>query len=998
MYKAQDFLIDESGNAVSGAVVTVRVANATPHTGTVAAIYSDDGVTLRANPTSTASNGYWFFYAADGNYDIHFSYASSTAELTNYKIADVDSVFSTDVAYNVRDLDVSTEFQLPTAAPGSPAAGDLWEASGILKHGASSKTVADLENEQTFSAAQTVIAPASAGKVALTAKGNLTASADVLDIYDSAGAPTLQSWFDSNGQLGTNANLTFKSGTSFTATLDHGMTNNRVITFPDATATLATTATPGTSGSDVNWSATGVLNLPDAGAATRGVVSTGSQNFAGLKTFTGGLTVPDNTLTVQDNSDATKQLQLQLSGISTGTTRTLTAPNLSGTVMLTDQTQTVTGDLTFSGDLHAKDLNAVRYADQFAGADLGEKITAAIADLPATGGTVDARALEGAQSVAAEIADGGKTVHILLGDTRITSAAARVFILTGNGSNLEGIGASTINTSNGTVITHTGTGAAVQFGSTTGSGVEFGRISGLRIVGSASGTHGIKGWLRQGTIDHVIISGYTAVGGMGIELLTSDANPSFLSYDGLLIGCDLRDCTTLVRFTDGAVNGGSNNHTIIGGRYLGAFTTGFLLDNSVYTNFNGVELGNCTTASAIGVDIQGTSQLTTWVGGLIEGVSGAGAIGVKTAAGTLSTKFYGVSITGNTTDISDGSTVEYSNFFPYGVADMVTHETKMALRGINATAKYPLLQFTNVGDNVGKIQMQPGEFVVGAGSGGADPIAWNPTTNGNSLGTLTGPKRWALNATTINANGNISLDTATTITWSDTNIYRVGANVLGTDDDFLTGLRLRAEGGASTANGISLAATSDTNNRWQARKDGLLEWGPGNAVLDTNLYRNAASELKTDDALVVAGTLAVTGATTLSSTLGYRDLTESVTGTNSIAAAESGSVFFLDSGTEFDSVLPSPAAGLHFTFIVKSAPSGANYTITTAGGSNIVIGQVYTTDVNSATDPDFEISGIDVISFVDAKAVKGDRVELFCDGTNWYAYGFCSVFDAIIMN
>ena len=45
----------------------------------------------------------------------------------------------------------------------------------------------------------------------------------------------------------------------------------------------------------------------------------------------------DNLLTVQDNSDTTKQMQLQLSGITTGTTRTLTIPDANGTVaLLTD--------------------------------------------------------------------------------------------------------------------------------------------------------------------------------------------------------------------------------------------------------------------------------------------------------------------------------------------------------------------------------------------------------------------------------------------------------------------------------------------------------------------------------------------------------------------------------------------------------------------------------------------------------------------------------------
>jgi hypothetical protein len=122
---------------------------------------------------------------------------------------------------------------------------------------------------------------------------------------------------------------------------------------------------------------------------------------------------------------------------------------------------------------------------------------------------------------------------------------------------------------------------------------------------------------------------------------------------------------------------------------------------------------------------------------------------------------------------------------------------------------------------------------------------------------------------------------------------------------------------------------------------------------------------------------------------------EVVSATNVISAEENGRTYFLNSSTEFVSTLPAPALGLRYTFIVTAAPTGASYTIFTNGGSDIIKGQVYTLDVNSGTDPDFEASGGDTVSFVDGKAIAGDRVEVFCDGTNWFAYGFCSVFDAI---
>lgn len=49
----------------------------------------------------------------------------------------------------------------------------------------------------------------------------------------------------------------------------------------------------------------------------------------------------DSTFTIEDNSDSTKKVAFQVSGVSTSTTRTLTIPNASTTIVGTDATQTL---------------------------------------------------------------------------------------------------------------------------------------------------------------------------------------------------------------------------------------------------------------------------------------------------------------------------------------------------------------------------------------------------------------------------------------------------------------------------------------------------------------------------------------------------------------------------------------------------------------------------------------------------------------------------------
>lgn len=115
--------------------------------------------------------------------------------------------------------------------------------------------------------------------------------------------------------------------------------------------------------------------------------------------------------------------------------------------------------------------------------------------------------------------------------------------------------------------------------------------------------------------------------------------------------------------------------------------------------------------------------------------------------------------------------------------------------------------------------------------------------------------------------------------------------------------------------------------------------------------------------------------------LATTELTEVVTTTNVITAAESGTSFILNSATAFVSTLPAPAAGLRFRFTIgQTAPSGGNHTVVTNASANIIDGGAMVAGAEvSASDEDS-------INFIDG-GLPGDFVEVWSDGTNWYVNG-----------
>ena len=134
MKRFGDSVINQSGKPVSGASVTVYLTG----TSTLASLYSDDGVTACSNPVTTDSLGAFYFFLADGRYDILISGGSpaiTNRTLTDVEIADVLSATAgLDNSWRIQDGTTSSRqgnciptdpiFQVRRYSGNSPLVGD----------------------------------------------------------------------------------------------------------------------------------------------------------------------------------------------------------------------------------------------------------------------------------------------------------------------------------------------------------------------------------------------------------------------------------------------------------------------------------------------------------------------------------------------------------------------------------------------------------------------------------------------------------------------------------------------------------------------------------------------------------------------------------------------------------------------------------------------------------------------------------------------------------
>ena len=129
------------------------------------------------------------------------------------------------------------------------------------------------------------------------------------------------------------------------------------------------------------------------------------------------------------------------------------------------------------------------------------------------------------------------------------------------------------------------------------------------------------------------------------------------------------------------------------------------------------------------------------------------------------------------------------------------------------------------------------------------------------------------------------------------------------------------------------------------------------------------------------------------------DYVENLDGAKSLAPGDSGKVFMVDQGSAFTVNLPKLStniAGWHAKFIVKTADSNAVHImawgLTLAGGTGdsgstndgdtVILKEMATTDAGAATATSQD--GVILAS----GATVGDSIEVFTDGSSWYATSF----------
>lgn len=347
-----------TGAPAPNATITVRNAG----TATLSSLFSDNGVTVKANPFTADSSGYWFFYAANGRYDITLSGGGivSPYTLSDYVLTDAGGIASicgvSGTAISLATSTTGTDFSLTCSDPGDSITYNLPSASatarGLVTTGA-----------QTIAGAKTFSTPIAAG---------------------SGGTGV-------NASAAANGRLLIGNGTGFTLAGLAGTANQIAVTNGVGSITLATPQDIGVASSPTFFDVTANGNIFNPGQAI-GIAAfvDGAGSIAGVELGAGelligggpgivptpgalgagpGISVAGSAgaITITNNASlnglsfgafpaqtfAAGTGGSDFSIASSGGVHTFSLPNASSTArgLISTGTQTIAGGKTFSGQI-----------------------------------------------------------------------------------------------------------------------------------------------------------------------------------------------------------------------------------------------------------------------------------------------------------------------------------------------------------------------------------------------------------------------------------------------------------------------------------------------------------------------------------------------------------------------------------------------------------------------------------------------------------------------
>lgn len=193
---------------------------------------------------------------------------------------------------------------------------------------------------------------------------------------------------------------------------------------------------------------------------------------------------------------------------------------------------------------------------------------------------------------------------------------------------------------------------------------------------------------------------------------------------------------------------------------------------------------------------------------------------------------------------------------------------------------------------------------------------------GNLAGTFTGTATFS-DGITITGSPTITNSPTGTLTgvWTGSRTFNGTSTFGGT---------IQSTRAASTDVALATGVTADTFDRFRIAESGAHEWGSGAVARDTNLFRQAADTLRTDDSFQVGGTLTVTGA----ASTGNLSVTGTVTGTGTADFGHTEVTSGITYATDFSagSMIYRETAGSHF-LDVEVVRSGATFTPANTSGN-----------------------------------------------------------------